>query len=264
MNTLFFSVIIPILNEEKALPFLLQDLLEQTYRSFEVIVVDAHSSDSSAEIANSFALRLPSFTLESSKEHNVSIQRNKGAASSQGEWLLFLDADTRIERTFLKEMKQQLEAAPCDAGNPYARPDSTDIASKLYISLQNHLLETMVAMQIPYAIGACFLCKRVVFQKTGGFNPTIHHMEDSELARRIHDQGFVFRIFKHPFFTYSLRRQRKEGTLKFVSTHFPYYLRSFITKEYRTPKKLYPMTGGKAFSRQRRNGKSHAEEAVSQ
>src|SRR3989338_5592431 len=49
MNKPYFSVIIPTLNEEKYLPKLLKDLVSQTYRDFEVVLVDGNSDDKTVE-----------------------------------------------------------------------------------------------------------------------------------------------------------------------------------------------------------------------
>jgi len=52
MTKPFFSIIIPALNEEKYLPHLLDDLTKQTFRDFEVILVDGNSSDATVAKAN--------------------------------------------------------------------------------------------------------------------------------------------------------------------------------------------------------------------
>jgi len=89
------SVIIPARNEEDNLAACLQSLTAQPDLRFEIIVVDDHSSDRTAEIARSFpgvrllpAPELP--TGWTGKNSAVAA----GAALARGEWLLFTDADT--------------------------------------------------------------------------------------------------------------------------------------------------------------------------
>ena len=54
----FFSIIIPSLNEEKYLPLLLEDLSQQTFKSFEVIIIDGKSEDKTIELAKTFNKKL--------------------------------------------------------------------------------------------------------------------------------------------------------------------------------------------------------------
>lgn len=240
------SLIIPCLNEEDALPLLLRDIAKQTFANFEVLIVDAKSDDQTPQIAKQFTAD-PRFQLITTAKRNVSHQRNLGAAKATSNWLVFFDADTRIRANFLAELIKSLEQTPCDACNPYALADSRETNSRAFVAAQNLLIDTMAALGIPYAVGACFVCKAEVFKQVGGFNPTINHMEDSELARRIKDRGFTFRIIHHPKYVYSLRRLRQEGTLSILVTSFPYYLKSLVAKQYTTPAHKYPMQGGSRF-----------------
>src|SRR3990172_1161417 len=89
-----FSVIIPTLNEQKFLPNLLTSLSEQSYRDFEVIIVDGGSEDKTVVRARSYKKKLPSLTIIEHARRGVSAQRNEGAASARGEWLVFIDADS--------------------------------------------------------------------------------------------------------------------------------------------------------------------------
>lgn len=244
MTVPFFSIVIPTLNEETTLPHLLVDISHQTYRSFEVCIIDCGSKDETIEIVTEVMRKDKRFTLDQSKKKNVSIQRNLGAKNAHGTWILFLDADSRIENDFLSKLKDQLRKQKCDGFTCYAVPDTTALDAIAYVQLQNILLETMATLGTPYSVGACMGCKRSVVEKIGGFNPKIHHMEDSEFAKRMHERGYVFRVLRKPNYVYSLRRQRKEGKLAMMSKLFPYYLKSMVSNEFSTPAKLYPMKGG--------------------
>ncbi len=244
MGTPFFSIIIPTLNEEETLPHLFVDLSHQTFRSFEVLTIDGGSKDDTLEIVENAMKKNKQFSLLHSKKQNVSIQRNLGASTACGKWILFLDADSRIECDFLSVLKSQLSKRDCDAFTCFAVPDTTSIDAIAYVQLQNILLETMATLGTPYSVGACMGCKKTVFEKLGGFNSRIHHMEDSEFSKRIHENGYKFCVLRKPIYVYSLRRQRKEGKLKMMTKLFPYYLKSMVTNEFDTPAKLYPMKGG--------------------
>lgn len=88
------SVIIPALEEERALPATLGVALAQT-GEFEVIVVDGGSTDATTAIAKDLAARDPRLRLLESEKGRAQ-QMNTGAAVAGGEWLLFLHADTLL------------------------------------------------------------------------------------------------------------------------------------------------------------------------
>ncbi|GAB3056863.1 glycosyltransferase [Salinicoccus sesuvii] len=90
------SIIIPARNESGSLPHLLGTLQEQNLQPFEVLVVDDHSTDDTVAIAKSFGttvLRNESKVDGAGK----SAACWYGVEHSSGQWLLFLDADTRFE-----------------------------------------------------------------------------------------------------------------------------------------------------------------------
>jgi glycosyltransferase involved in cell wall biosynthesis len=92
------SVICPTLNEEKSLGILLHSLKQQTFRDFEVIVVDSFSKDLTPRIAALFGARLIQV------EGRVSKARNQGAAVATAPYLLFIDADAVFQTpTWLTE-----------------------------------------------------------------------------------------------------------------------------------------------------------------
>ena len=99
----FFSVIIPTLNEEKFLPKLLKSLGKQTFRDFEVFVIDGGSEDKTEYVFGKHSKHLPSSKFIHSEVKNVGFQRNLGAKNASGKYLVFLDADVDVEQTFLEE-----------------------------------------------------------------------------------------------------------------------------------------------------------------
>ncbi len=247
MTRPFFSVIIPALNEKGYLPHLLGDLAMQSFSSFEVIIVDGGSTDGTREYIQKRIKTDKRLHFLHSAQRNVSIQRNLGAQKAHGVWLLFVDADSRVDNQFLTQLELQLKKNDCEGFTCYAIADSTSVIDRIYVHMQNILLETMIAFGTAYSVGACMGCKRSVFDRLDGFNPNIVHMEDSELAKRIRRIGYIFRIFHRPTYVYSLRRQRKVGLVKFVLQLFPYYIKSLISNDFSTPAKLYPMQGGEQF-----------------
>ncbi len=98
------SVIMPVYNAEKHLPEAISCILSQTYKDFELIVVDDQSTDSSPSILKDFAesdFRVKIFTRENGGQ---SAARNTGLDHARGLFIMFADDDDIIYPTTLQEM----------------------------------------------------------------------------------------------------------------------------------------------------------------
>ncbi len=101
------SVIIAMFNAEKYIDDALDSLLEQTFRDFEVIVVDDCSTDGSHSIVQSYAEkfggRLKLFRLPKNSGNN-GIPNNRGLALSRGQYVLFMDSDDAVTPDALEKL----------------------------------------------------------------------------------------------------------------------------------------------------------------
>lgn len=106
MNPLV-SVIIPTHNRAKYLQRAVNSVLSQTFKDFEIIIVDDASSDNTKEILEELkrqGLRIKSFRLDQNR--GAQVARNKGIKASCAKWIAFLDSDDewlnrKLERQFL-------------------------------------------------------------------------------------------------------------------------------------------------------------------
>ena len=117
---MLLSVVIPALNEERHLGQLLSAIKRQTQSPDELIVVDAGSSDATVRIAQH-----PQAVVLNG-EPPVARGRNLGGYSATGELIFFLDADTRLPKTFLEDFVCDIERRRLDIACPrYLPHDST-------------------------------------------------------------------------------------------------------------------------------------------
>jgi len=244
----FFSIIIPSLNEENYLPNLLKDLKTQTFKNFQVILVDGHSEDQTIKKAKEFKDDL-NLTIINSQKRHISIQRNLGAKKAQGKYWLFIDADSRIPKYFLVGIKYQCEKNQPDVFTNYLTPDTQIPQDKLAASVMNLGLETMSNFkETAWALGAFIGCRPAVFKKISGFDKKLKYGEDRIFIRDSLKNGFEFIVFKEPRFTYSFRRIRKEGKLNLLYQSTKLTLR--IINKQKNLKNLaetYPMLGGSFY-----------------
>lgn len=112
---MLFSVIIPLYNKAPYVRKALQSVVNQTYKDYEIIVVNDGSTDRSLSIACKTLNKQPNVKILNQRNSGVSTARNHGFKAAEGEYICFLDADDWWEPTFLDEMAQLISEYP-DAG----------------------------------------------------------------------------------------------------------------------------------------------------
>lgn len=111
------SVIMPVYQVEKYIKGCVQSVLGQTYRDFEVIVVDDGSMDNSAQIAEDMfhADGTIQYTIIHTENRGVSAARNTGLDCARGEYVIMVDADDVVSPDFLMEYVYMMKRNPgCD------------------------------------------------------------------------------------------------------------------------------------------------------
>ncbi len=212
------SIIIPAFNEEQYLPKLLECLKNQTYKDYEIIVVDANSKDKTREIANKYGCRI----VKSGALPGIG--RNKGAKIAKGNILLFLDADTLINSSFLKNSIEEFEKNNLDAASVKIIPQSNKLIDKVFLGIFNAWV-TSTQYFYPHAIGACIFCKKWLHGKINGFDEKIAVAEDMDYVKRCSTSG-KFRILKNAKLYFSMRRYEHYG-------HFNVAMKIILGEVYR-------------------------------
>ena len=168
------SVIIPTLNEEKALPETLSTLLEQAAGA-EIIVVDGGSTDDTEDICTLY----PELTFIRSEKGRAA-QLNAGARIARGEILLFLHADTLLPVNALSKIKNLLRHEKHQAGGFKHSFGDEDWRLKFISFLDNR---RCLKTKIIYGDQAMFI-KRDLFDHLGGF-PEVKIMEDIYFCEKL-------------------------------------------------------------------------------
>lgn len=96
------SVIIPVYNVEKYLSICIESVLNQTYKDYEIILVDDGSTDNSLAICNEYASENNKIKVIHQENKGLSGARNTGVNNSTGEYIFFLDSDDCIDARLLE------------------------------------------------------------------------------------------------------------------------------------------------------------------
>ena len=86
------SVIIPTYNRAKIVTKAIDSVLAQTYKDFEIVVVDDGSIDNTKEVIHNFKNRVIRYT-RNRENRGQAYARNKGVKIAKGEYIAFLDSD---------------------------------------------------------------------------------------------------------------------------------------------------------------------------
>ena len=125
-NETFISVIVAVYNVEKYIRRCLDSILAQTFRDFELIIVDDGSPDGCHAICDEYASKDERITVVHKENGGLPAARKTGFDNSIGKYLLFIDGDDWIENTMLEIMlgeakRQNSDVVICDVYKDYGK-----------------------------------------------------------------------------------------------------------------------------------------------
>lgn len=204
------SIIIPTLEEEKYLPLLLESVKKQGLSDYEIIIVDAGSTDRTVEIAKTHGCKIAKGRLPAKG-------RNQGAAIAKGDLFLFMDAETVLYQGFLKKALVEFLERKLDIASCPLEPATEHKMPKLLYNLFYNIPATLLENVFPYA-SSFILVKRNIHEKMGGFDESITLSDDHAYARdaaKIGKFGFL-RSVKQKFIP---KRYMQGGELTILSKY---------------------------------------------
>lgn len=184
------SIIIITLNEEKRLPFLLEDLSRQSWSDFEIIHVDSQSEDATIDVSQNRAAQFRDHRIIQMDGRGVSLGRNTGAAAARSDRLLFLDADTRLNPDFLQAAMAEFKSGGRDLGIALMSGEKLSLRYRLGYAMFNAGI-VFTSKFFPTAIGACLFSTQRIHRKIGGFDEKLTLCEDCNYALKAfrHDKS---------------------------------------------------------------------------
>ncbi len=206
------SLIIPAYNEEEMIGPCLDAAIKNSHgKFFEIIVVNNASTDRTEEIAKSKNVK-----VVTEMQKGLTRARQRGLEEAQGEYLAYIDADTRLPEGWIEKAEKEFAKSPhmvCLSG-PYRYFDGSWWRNQIMHVIW-YLSAPITYLIVGYMVlGGNFIAKKKALLDMGGFDKKIEfYGEDTDIARRLSKFGKV--KFKMNFFIYSSgRRFEKEGLFK--------------------------------------------------
>ena len=237
-----YSIIIPAYNEEKYIGdtlFAVTQAMKTLDAAGEIIVVDNNSSDRTARIARKHGARVVYEPV-----NQISRARNTGARMAKGRYFIFLDADTSLTPTILRNALNNLSQNRCCGGGGVVKMDTP----MGYVARNALNAWNWFSVRFGIAAGCFIYCLKEGFEAVNGFSENVYASEEIWFSRKLHawgkKRGMDFRIISTPPITTSGRKLEWFSPFQLivpalVLTLFPFLLRfrSFCSHWYYRPKK---------------------------
>lgn len=228
------SVVIPLYNKEALIAETIDSVLSQTFTEFEVIVVNDGSTDGS--LAKVSAITDPRVKIISIENAGVSVARNMGIDTAQGDWVAFLDGDDWWAPTFLEEMVKAISDYPKHelfaSGRSRVFQEVVDRYEHKYLPKDGETASVnyyeVISEFLPVINSSNVVIHKSLFATAGYFRTGQRKHEDHDLWMRLAVGQEVIFINKN----LSFYRKTEAGTASFASfsaTDFHDFLSTMVS-----------------------------------
>ena len=220
------SVVIPTLNEGKVIGRCLRSLRKQTYKDFEVVVVDSGSKDGTVGIARKYKSR-----VVYEPRRGVPLARNRGAQEARGEIVVCTDGDSRYPPDWLEKIARHFGDKDVVAvGGPIAPADGK-LKHRLIFKVTSDYFARFAKLFgfiVFHGVNSSF--RKSAYLKAGGYSERIKTLDDNEFPNRIKKLGKV--VFDPSLVVEtSTRRFEKSGYIRETLHYWKAYFDLYVLKK---------------------------------
>ena len=195
-----YSIIVPVFNRPDEVDELLESLIHQEKKDFEVIIVEDGSQIPCKEVCDKYVDRL-NLHYYNKENSGPGQSRNYGAERAVGEYLLILDSDVVLPKGYLQAIDEELDHEPADAfgGPDRAHESFTDTQKAISYSMTSFFTTGGIRggkkkLDKFYPRSFNMGIRRDVYEKLGGFSK-MRFGEDIDFSIRIFKAGCSCRLF---------------------------------------------------------------------
>ena len=203
-----FSIILPLYNTEKYISECISSVIDQTYKSWELIIINDGSTDNSLNIAKTFALIDNRIKIYSQKNKGVSSARNFGLKKSKGEYIMFLDSDDWYEKDLLSTIVKYNFDFLC-YGYKKVYLDKSVVINDANLEINsltsaeinihtNHCVEGFLPLKV--------YLRKIINDNNIKFNEKIHYCEDLLFVDEYIHCCSSFKYIPAPIYNYRMRK----------------------------------------------------------
>lgn len=239
------SIIIPVYNVEKYIKRCVNSIIEQSYKNFEIILINDGSKDNSLKICQEIVKENKNIDIKLINQENSgpSKTRNRGIEESSGEYILFIDSDDYISEEVLENLVKKIK----ENKNIQPRINFKSFNDNKVFEDDNELLENNISVKdlekniltgkyLGSVCGALFIREKII-NKELRFNEKLHFMEDAvflfEYLKEI-DEVYIVKGYYYYYLNESSITKNKINVVKNIKSFITSlnYINEITKKEY--------------------------------
>ncbi|PSJ80767.1 glycosyltransferase family 2 protein [Neisseria iguanae] len=224
------SIIIPCHNTAAYIRETLESVYSQTYQNFEILAIDDGSSDNTLEILYEYAANEPRLKVIAQENTYVVKARMNAIQHAKGKYLVCLDSDDKLDKTYLEKTVNIAENTSDIAvvySNIYLFGKKNKVGQLKQITTEQLLLN--------HGMYVSALIKKSAFDAVGEFDISLNHYEDWELFISIIKNGGKIQFIDEPLFYYRQREdessvcdtasetKQSDNFMKIYNKHYEFY-----------------------------------------
>ncbi|MDP1845264.1 MAG: glycosyltransferase family A protein [Candidatus Moranbacteria bacterium] len=209
------SVVIPCYNYGEYIEETVESVLAQTFRDYEIIIVDDGSTDQyTLDILDKIGKEHPEIKIVYQFNGHLSNARNNGIKASRGEFFLPLDADDIIEPTMLEKCYEMISSDP-KLGFIYTYTHFFGTENSIWKNQEYNFYDLLWANHPT----VCALVRKKAWEEAGGYDENMKDgYEDWEFWIRLGKLGWFGKVVKESLFNY-----RRHGESMLSGTELKHY-----------------------------------------
>ena len=200
------SVVMTVFNSEKYLADAIESILSQTFKDFELIILDDGSTDKSLSIIKKYALTDRRIRILSRKNKGISESANEAIALARGEYIARMDSDDismpdRLARqlAYLQDNKKCI----CVSGAIHVIDEKARFLTTLFLPERNEDIQALLLEGHCSIANPAVMFSMKYFNLVGGYDPTFKVAEDFDLWLKLGERGELGNL-KEPMLKYRL------------------------------------------------------------
>jgi glycosyltransferase involved in cell wall biosynthesis len=208
------SVVIPAYNAASTIGQTLDSVFSQTFRDFEVVVVDDGSTDQTRDVVAGYGGRIR--VLTKVNEAKPAATRNIGVRAARGELVAFLDADDWWREDKLERQVAVFDGRP-DVGLVYTADATVDASGKVLsvnpcpAEAHGRIYELLTVRNA--MVGSSVMARREAIARAGGFDENLTSIENWDLWIRI-SRDWAVEYIDEPLTLYRVHEGNRSGNVE--------------------------------------------------
>lgn len=177
------SFITTILNEERSINALIDSIISQTREPFEIVIVDAGSTDNTVKIIKEYQKKIRNLKLIIRKG-NRSVGRNEAIKRAVGDVIVATDAGCSLDKNWIKNITKDLKDANVDVVGGYYIPITNSVFERC-LAAYTSIMPDKIDIQrfLPSSRSIAF--RKSAWSKVGGYPENFRTCEDIIFAKKL-------------------------------------------------------------------------------